>query len=219
MRVIVVLVLLAASGVTGCGPRGQGPEDTLRAFAEALREGRYEDAYAFLDEGYRRRVAPAELRRHLEAHPEEVRRLVGLLSNAVETEEITAVVPVAGEEALTLRRDDGDWRVEGATIDFYDQSTPRNAVRAFVRAMQRRRYDVVLRLVPTADREGMSEERMREAFEGEAREEVERLVATLRESLDAPIEVVGDRATMAYGEGSTVQLVREGELWKIEDPD
>jgi hypothetical protein len=85
--------------------------------------------------------------------------------------------------------------------------------------MERRRYDVVMRLVPDADREGMTEERMREAFEGEGREEVERLVATLRENLEAPIEVVGDRATMAYGEGATLQLVREGELWKVEDPD
>jgi hypothetical protein len=212
-------VLLVVLALTACGPRGSGPEDTLRAFAEALRAGRYEDAHAYLDEGYRRRVSADELARHLRAHPEEVRRLVGLLSNAVETEEITATVPVAGGEALTLQRDDGDWRVEGRAIDFYDQSTPRGAVRAFVRAMERRRYDVVMRLVPEADREGMTEERMREAFEGEGREEVERLVATLRESLEAPIEVVGDRATMAYGEGATLQLVREGELWKIEDPD
>ncbi len=214
MRAIALVLALAA-----CGPRVHGPEDALRDFARALRAGRYDEAYAYLDEGYRRRVAEPEFRRHLAAHPDEVRRLIGLLSNAVATEEITAEVPVAGGETLSLRWDQGRWSVEGCAIDFYDQSTPRSALRAFVRAMERRRYDVVLRLVPADDREGMSEERMREAFEGEAREEVERLVAALRESLDAPIEVVGDRATMAYGEGATLQLVREGADWKVEDPD
>ena len=37
-------------------------------------------------------------------------------------------------------------------VDFYDQSTPRAALRSFVRAMERERYDVVLRMVPNADR-------------------------------------------------------------------
>ena len=49
--------------------------------------------------------------------------------------------------------------------------------------------------------------------------EVERLLASLRANLDNPIEEVGDRATMSYGEGAAVQMVLEDGLWKIEDPD
>ncbi len=85
--------------------------------------------------------------------------------------------------------------------------------------MERERYDVVLRMVPNADREGMSVDRMREAWSGEGREEVERLLENLRANLDAPIEEVGDRATMPYGDRFTAEFVREDGIWKIEDPD
>ncbi len=85
--------------------------------------------------------------------------------------------------------------------------------------MERQRYDVVMRMVPDADREGMSEEQMREAWTGEGQEEIDRLLENLKASLDAPIEQVGDRATMPYGDRFTAQLVREDGIWKIEDPD
>ena len=85
--------------------------------------------------------------------------------------------------------------------------------------MERRRYDVVLTLIPEADREGMSEERMRDTWEGEGREEVERLLANLRAALEDPIEEVADRATMSYGDRFRVQFVRENGVWRIEDPD
>ncbi|MCZ7680424.1 MAG: hypothetical protein M5U28_17335 [Sandaracinaceae bacterium] len=65
----------------------------------------------------------------------------------------------------------------------------------------------------------MTEERMREAYEGEGREEIERQLASLRASLDNPIEEVGDRATMVYGDRFRVQFVREDGVWRIEDLD
>ncbi|MBX3252141.1 MAG: hypothetical protein KF901_33515 [Myxococcales bacterium] len=211
---LVALVALAA-----CAGRPRGPEDTVREVAKALREGRWERAYAHLDESYRRRVTLEEFRRHLEAHPDEVRHLAGLLGHASGAQDVSATVALPDGDALVLVRDGSDWRIRGNALDFYDQSSPRAAIRAFVRAMERRRYDVVLRLVPNADREGMSEERMRESFEGEAREEIDRLLAALREGLSGPIEVVGERATLSYGDGATVQLLREDGVWKIEDPD
>ena len=44
-------------------------------------------------------------------------------------------------------------------------------------------------------------------------------IASLRANLDNPIEEVGDRATMSYGEGAAVLLVLEDGVWKVEDPD
>lgn len=212
-------ILCFVLAIAACAGRPRGPEDTVREIADALRAGRWERAYAHLDEGYRRRVSLDEFRRHLEAHPDEVRHLSGLLGHAASAEEVSATVELPDGDALVLVRDGGSWRVRGNALDFYDQSTPRAAIRAFVRAMERRRYDVVLRLVPNADREGMSEERMRESFEGEVREEIDRLLAALREGMTGQIEVVGERATMSYGDGATVQLLREDGVWKIEDPD
>ncbi|MAC25616.1 MAG: hypothetical protein CMN31_24555 [Sandaracinus sp.] len=212
-------MLLGASLLAGCPGRQASPEDTVRAFAEALDAGEWEAAYGLLAESYRRRVPFEEFRRHLQAHPAEVRELVGMMGHVGEAEAITARVPFPDGDALELRREDAEWVVVGNAVDFYDQSSPRAALRSFVRAMERRRYDVVLRFVPQADREGMTVEHMERAWEGEAREEIDRLVASLRASLDEPIEVVGERATMTYGEGATVQFVREDGLWRIEDPD
>ncbi|MEZ4339609.1 MAG: hypothetical protein R3B82_23545 [Sandaracinaceae bacterium] len=130
-----------------------------------------------------------------------------------------AVVAYGDGESMRLVRESGEWRVATDVVDFYDQSTPRAALRSFVWSMERRRYDVVLQLIPEADREGMTVERMRETWEGEGREEVERLLANLRAAIDDPIEEVGDRATMAYGDRFRVQFVREDGVWRIEDPD
>ena len=214
MRRTLVALLLSA-----CAARQGSPEATVRSFGDALDDGRYEAAYALLGESYRRRVPFEEFVRYLQTYPEEARELAALLAHPAETEAITARVPFSDGDALDLVWEDGGWRVVGNAVDFYDQSTPRAALRSFVRAMERRRYDVVLRFVPEADREGMTVEHMRQAWEGDAREEVDRLVANLRANLHRPIEVVGDRATMTYGDSYTVQFVREDGVWRIEDPD
>jgi hypothetical protein len=60
---------------------------------------------------------------------------------------------------------------------------------------------------------------MREAWTGEGREEVERLLSNLRNHVDNPIERVGDHATMPYGGRLRVQFIREEGAWKIVDPE
>lgn len=216
----IVWCLLGTSLVLGGCPRGgSSPTATVDAFAAELESGDWEAAYGRLSESYRRRVPFGEFERHVRAHPEEVRELAVAMDAVDEADAVTARVPFADGDDLELRLEDGHWRIVGNAVDFYDQSSPRAALRSFVRAMERRRYEVVLRFVPDADREGMSVEHMQRAWEGEAREEIERLVVALRENLDRPIEIVGDRATMSYGDSQSVQFVREGDAWKIEDPD
>ena len=217
----VATALLVGTLLTGCPGSGarRSPEQTVATFARALREGRYEDAYGMMARSYRQRVGLAEFRRHLQENPSEARETaeaLGAIEGPIREE---AVVEYGDGDEMHLIREDDGWRVGTDLVDFYDQTTPRAALRSFVRAMERGRYDVVLRLVPDADREGMTVERMRETWAGEGREEVQRLIASLRSSLEAPIEVVGDRATMSYGERFTVQFVREEGIWKIEDPD
>jgi hypothetical protein len=213
--------MIAALALAGCsgGAAGATPESTVAAFSSALREGRIDDAYGLMSDSYRRRVSREDFARYFRDYPTEVQQTARSLSQRRGRAEQEAVLEYGEGEVMRLVREDGDWRVATDVVDFYDQSSPRSSLRSFVRAMERRRYDVVLRLIPEADREGMNEERMREAWEGEGREEVERLLANLRASLDNPIEEVGDRATMPYGDRFRVQFVREEGVWRIEDPD
>ena len=214
------LLPLAATLCAGCGAgSAASPERTVESFANDLRLGQHESAYEHLSSAYRSRVTLEAFRAFVDENPAEAHELFVLLTHPSSGAEISAELEYAEGERLLLVMEDGEWRIVGNVVDFYDQSSPRAALRSFVRAMERRRYDVVMRFVPAADRPGMSEEQMRVAFEGEGQEEVERLLANLRASLDNPIEEVGDRATMPYGERFTVQFVREDGAWKVEDPD
>jgi len=110
-------------------------------------------------------------------------------------------------------------RVDASSIELYAQDTPRHAIYGFIRAVERKRYDVVLRYVPDAHREGLDATKLKSAWEGHEKEEIEQVVSALKQALPtAAIEETGERATMAYGAG-TMQLVRERGLWKIENFD
>lgn len=217
LPVAVAVALLACSG----GISARTPEDALASFASALRSGDVETAYGLTSQAYRRRVTRAQFEAWVRSDPEEIRRVADALAHPSGPPEEEAIVEVGEHERIRLVHDPAGWRVATDVVDYYSQATPRQALRSFARAIEHRRWDVVLRLVPAADREGMTSDSMRARWEGEGREEIERLGAGIRSALDqgAPIEENGDHAVMAWGERYRAQLVREEGLWRIEDPD
>jgi hypothetical protein len=220
-HVTIAAALAAVLGGGGCAGRSarRSPETAVEAFADALRERDYHGAYRMLSAEYRAQVTEDELRERLERNPAERDELSALMARPTEETEITAEVPYGDGEVLHLRFEGGRWRLVGNVFDFYDQSTPRAALRSFIRAIERERYDVVLRFVPNADREGMTEAQLREAWQGENREAIARLLENLRASVENPITQNGNHATMPYGERFTVELLFEDGVWKIEDPE
>jgi hypothetical protein len=101
----------------------------------------------------------------------------------------------------------------------YDQSTPRAALRSFLRAVEAERYDVVLRFVPNRYRETMTVAKVREQFLGTHAETTQDIVRRLRENVNAPIQETGDRAEMPYGDRHVVQFTREDGVWRLKDLD
>src|SRR5262249_35838476 len=69
---------------------------------------------------------------------------------------VTATVTVPNGDELQLVYEGGRWRVDAAAVDLYGQATPRQALMGFLRAFDRKRYDVILRYVPDAEIEGIS---------------------------------------------------------------
>ena len=115
--------------------------------------------------------------------------------------------------------ENGVWKVDSSAIDLYAQDTPRHAVQGFVRALERKRYDVILRFVPDAHKEGLDAEKLRAAWDGHDKDEIAQVLASLKQVLPtAKIEETGGHATLPYGPG-TMQLVKEHGVWKIEDFD
>ncbi len=109
--------------------------------------------------------------------------------------------------------------MDGSAIDLYSQAAPESAALSFVRAVENKRYDLLLRFVPDSQRdEGLTEATLRAAWEGEQKQEMVRLIEALKAALPAArFEVVGERATLAYGAGGTIELVREHAAWKVEE--
>jgi hypothetical protein len=218
-----LLCVLAALATVACAagqhPGSDDPQAVLRAYARALEEGRADDAYRCLSDEARRGISIEAFRRMVKDDPEGVREIGRALERPTAPPQVTATVTSPSGQELHLVLEDGSWRVDASTIDLYAQDTPRHAIQGFVRAIERKRYDIVMRYVPDSHKDGLDPGKLQAAWEGHEKEEIEQVVAALKQALpSATIEETGERATMPYG-GGTMQLVREHGLWKIENFD
>lgn len=196
----------------------QGPKETLGEYARALQAGRTDTAYALLSDEAKKQLPYEAFVRMVKDNPDEVRDIATALARPSGPPLVTATVTAPNGESLLLVYEAGAWRVDGSTIDLYSQGSPEAAVRAFIRAFENRRWDVLLRFVPDAKKEGLDAPKLKKAWEGEQKDEMERLTQALAAALPtAKFERIGERATMSYGAGGTVELVREHSLWKIEE--
>ena len=210
--------LLIASSACG-GARSEDPQSVLRSYARALEEGRADDAYRALSDEARRGISVEAFRRMVRDNPEEVRELGRALSRPTAPPVVTATITGPGGQEMNLVLENGAWKVDAAAVDLYAQDTPRHAVQGFVRALERKRYDVLVRYVPDGHKEGLDAARLKKAWEGEDKDEMAQVLSALKQALPtATIEETGERATLPYGAG-TMQLVREHGVWKIEDFD
>ena len=132
----------------------QGPSDTLRAYARALEQGHVEEAYRLLSDEAKRSMSLEAFRRAVRENPQDVLEIARAIARPASDPIVTATVTVPSGEELLLVYEGGQWRLDGAAVDLYGQSTPRQALTGFLRAYERKRYDVVLRYIPDAEIEG-----------------------------------------------------------------
>jgi hypothetical protein len=216
---LALLPLALAGSVVGCASGPEDPEGVLHAYARALSDGRAEDAYRMLSDDAKRGISLDAFRRMLQGNKEDVKEVSLSLSRPTSPPLVTATLTTPSGQEIDLVLENGRWRIEATAIDLYAQDTPRHAVQGFVRALERKRYDMVLKYVPDAHKEGLDEAKLKAAWEGYDKEEMTAVLAALKQALPgASIEEVGDSAQMPYGSG-VMRFVREHGLWKIEDFD
>ncbi|HKY41260.1 MAG TPA: hypothetical protein VJN18_35250 [Polyangiaceae bacterium] len=219
MRLAALALLL---GLTACGGgAGSDPDRVLREYSLAVEGGRAKEAYALLSTESKKSISFEQFQRILNENPEEARELAQSLRRPqVGPPRVTATVTGPdGESSILLVYEQGQWRVDASAVDLYSQRTPEAAVRAFLRAYENKRYDVLLRFVPEdqLDKE-LTPAELKKAWEGDEKADMDRLTDALKVSLPiAKVELFGDRATLAFGAGGSVELVRERGVWKIED--
>jgi hypothetical protein len=228
-----LIAIIAAAGCSAGAERAESPNDVLYRYADALRQGRADEAYGLLSNEAKRTVSLDAFRRLLRDNPDDVREIARVLARPGTDPAVTATVLAPNGDTLTLVYEAGHWRIDGAGIDRYGQATPRQAIVGFLRAYERGRYEVILRYVPDAEREGTAEalwgsaaaaptpltaETLKAAWTGEQKEYIEGKIQAIKSALPtARIEQTESRAAMPYGAGGTVLLLRENGLWKIED--
>jgi len=216
--VVVVVASVVAAGA-GCGSPGAGPHGTLDRYSRALKDHNFANAYELMSSSYRAKVSKDEFVRLMRDNPREVGETADRLSGRRGSVEVSAEFEYGLGDSMHLVQEGGTWRVASNPLGFYDQSTPRSALRSFLRAYRLERWDVMLRFVPDKYRQKMDAGKVKAQFTGGTKEEMEELMNTLEANVDEPIIERGTNARMAYGERFEVKFTKEDGVWKLQDLD
>jgi hypothetical protein len=214
MKRALLLVSLAA-----CAQRAAAPAGAIESYAAAVERKDYAGAYALLSSAYRQQVSLADFKAQQERDAAELVADAKSLRDGADRWSNRVTVALPGDERTSLVRESGSWRLESPPVQAYGQGTPRAALRSFVRAIENRRYDVLVRLAPVRFRSSVTAEKLRAFWEGTSSAANRVFLRDLRLNLGARIAEEGDEAFMTYGSGRQVRFVREEGLWRIESPE
>jgi len=209
-------VLILALGA--CGTAKPAAVATLSEYSSALDKGDYSKAYGMMSEEFRETHSKEEFVRMMKENKSEVRETASRLDGSHRDVEVTARFRYGKGDELRLVFEDGAWKIANNPVAFYSQSSPRDALRSFLRAYRLERWDVILKLIPAQYAEKMDVAKVKVQFHGPRRDEIELMMHRLEEHIDGTIVEKGTEARMTYGEDE-VTFVREDGLWKIKDPD
>lgn len=204
--------------VVACGSN-KGPSQTLDKYGRALKNHDFGSAYDLMSSGFRGKVSREDYVRMMRDNPREVDETADRLRGKRGSMEVSAEFEYGLGDTMRLVQEDGRWRISTNPLGFYDQSSPKAALRSFIRAYRLERWEVMLRFVPNAYREKMDAAKMKAQFTGPSREQMENLMNTLEANNEEPIIERGNDARMNYSDRYTVQFVKEDGAWKLKDLD
>jgi hypothetical protein len=211
-RFAIVLALAACGG-------GKGPSQTLDRYGDALKRRDFSAAYDMMSSSFRGKVSREDYVRMMRDNTREVGETADRLRGRKGSMEVSAELVYGLGDTMRLVQEDGRWKIATNPLGFYDQSSPKAALRSFIRAYRLERWDVMLRFVPNSYREKMDAKKMQAQFTGPSHEQMENLVNTLEANVDEPIIERGNDARMTYGDRYTVQFLKEDGAWKLKDLD
>src|SRR5438105_251011 len=181
MRCVAILFCAVAA----CG-HGSGPNQTLDRYGLALKNHDFNAAYDLMSSSFRGKVSRDDYVRMMRDNGREVNETADRLRGKRGSMEVSAEFEYGLGDAMRLVQEDDHWKIATNPLGFYDQSTPKAALRSFIRAYRLERWDVMLRFVPNSYREKMDAKKMQAQFTGPSREQMENLINTLEANVDEP---------------------------------
>ncbi len=218
-RLVASACLALVALVAACGGPRTAPTGTLDRYASALKAKNYDAAYDLMSSAFRAQVGKDEFVRMMRDNPREVSDTASRLTGKKSRVEVTAELTYGLGDTLHLVHESGGWRIAENPLTFYDQGTPRDALRSFLRAYRLERWDVMLRFVPKSYAALMNVDKMKMQFTGERKQEMAQLMNMLEANIDEPIDEQGNDARMRFGAGFEVKFVREEGRWRLRDLD
>lgn len=208
LRVIKAVTFVAAwAFMLGCGAAGPpDPKEAARAYGEAAASGDADALYEMLTEEDRRSISRDELRAIVARDRQELGEHAAAVAGPLAKANASARVRFKDGEQATLILEQGRFRVASAGTLPGGARTPDEALEQLRRALARRSYSAILRVLSPATRA---------AIEGDLRS----LVTVLEKSSTLPVQVTGDVANVQTPSGHRVKLRREQGQWYVEDFD
>lgn len=236
-----LLSVLLLAGIAGCpASRSRDPLTVALRYLEAAAAGDVDTCYSLLDESAQKscdrtcllrilksqradfRAARDELRSYLShGRADTTQESYGALVRFRDGTQLTLGQATGPGQSAGDRRRSGYQFVENP-LAFYPQASPEQALRSFLRAVERKRWDVLVSFLPralAAPTAGppYSAEQIRQRFEGPAQADIARQLSALRLHLDEPIQLdkSGNEARLPVGENRAARLLFEDGSWRV----
>ena len=197
----------------------KGPSGTLDTYGRSLKNRDFGAAYDLMSSSFRGRVSREDYVRMMRDNVREVDETADRLRGKKGSLEVSAEFAYGVGDKMLLVQEGGRWRIASNPLGFYDQATPRAALRSFLRAYHLERWDVMLKFVPNTYREKMDATKMKAQFTGPSKEAMENMIQSLEANIDDPIIERGNDAKMTYGDRFEVRFTKEDGVWKLKDLD
>jgi hypothetical protein len=205
-RALPALVVVALAGLAaGCGrPALPDPRAAARAYADAAARGDSARVYSLLSREARRTYGPAAVAVLVRDERAEFARLAAAVRRPDARVEASATVLLEDGSQARLALENDEFRVSAAETLPAAARSPVEALDGLRRALARRSYPALLRVLSAESR-------------GAVETDLRALAAALENPATLDVKVEGDRADVDVGGGHRVTLRREGGTWRVED--
>ena len=192
-----------------------GPKKIVADYHKALDDGNFKKAYNQLSTEARASMPLADFSEQASKYQKrDVKAATHAAIAPTSTEHYARVMTVAGPLMLVLTPE--GWLLSENPLALYDQTHPVAAVHAFIRALNKKRYDKLFLLVPRSHRALVSEQSLATLLT-DREDDVQRQILALRKALVFESEILGYRAIVKTDVGLSISLVLEDNLWRIAD--